>query len=683
MASSSSNIIVAVRVRPLSAKEKTRGAYACIVVQDGKQINVNDPDDKMGGIDYLRLDKTKDKAYAFDHAFETAITQQAVFEGTAQRVIPDVLRGCNACVFAYGATGSGKTYTMMGGGDSSPGVVLLTVDDIFARISEMSEEHAATVTMQYCEIYNEAIKDLLEPSNTALDVREAPGPRGTFVAGAAVVPVNSRAELEALIYKGNLYRTTEATNVNEVSSRSHAVLQLRFEMTPRFDPSAGTRCGKLSMIDLAGSERAAKTGNLGKRLTEGANINRSLLALANCINALADKTKRNGHVPYRDSKLTRLLKDSLGGHCKTVMITNVSPASDQFEETLNSLKYANRAKNIRTKEVTVMVTRPTPAVEQLAMVRELRDSFSGLAGGGGVPAALLAAAAAHAANRDGTPPAKRGPGANMLKRGSAHARSNNAEAARAAAAAHNDGPLRKTVNAIPLRTPIKSKDHHSNKPLVDRTPPRSAPGSRRPLTARNPENTPPQGRAPQHVPQTARAERPRTALSAADRYLNAPGSADDAGMDYMHPYPLEGGTPAAAAPSSADAAWAEAHAVLDRLEREAILDLQLELSGLLTERSHLLADRTSESVVEWRAQLAMAAGEPPPPPSIGADVTTSDGGHAERRAVRVCGRCMGECDAAGGGQSGTAGVEAAAYTDSGSDGRCQAEYLHVWPGADG
>ena len=293
MASSSSNIIVAVRVRPLSAKEKTRGAYACIVVQDGKQINVNDPDDKMGGIDYLRLDKTKDKAYAFDHAFETAITQQAVFEGTAQRVIPDVLRGCNACVFAYGATGSGKTYTMMGGGDSSPGVVLLTVDDIFARISEMSEEHA-TVTMQYCEIYNEAIKDLLEPSNTALDVREAPGPRGTFVAGAAVVPVNSRAELEALIYKGNLYRTTEATNVNEVSSRSHAVLQLRFEMTPRFDPSAGTRCGKLSMIDLAGSERAAKTGNLGKRLTEGANINRSLLALANCINALADKTKRNG-----------------------------------------------------------------------------------------------------------------------------------------------------------------------------------------------------------------------------------------------------------------------------------------------------------------------------------------------------------------------------------------------------
>ena len=168
-------------------------------------------------------------------------------------------------------------------------------------------------------------------------MREAPG-RGTFVAGAAIVPVGSRQELEALIYKGNLYRTTESTNVNEVSSRSHAVLQLRIEMTPRFEAGAPTKVGKLSMIDLAGSERAAKTGNAGKRLTEGANINRSLLALANCINALADKTKRLGHVPYRDSKLTRLLKDSLGGHCKTAMITNVSPASDQFEETLNSLK---------------------------------------------------------------------------------------------------------------------------------------------------------------------------------------------------------------------------------------------------------------------------------------------------------------------------------------------------------
>ena len=332
---------------------------------------------RSAGIDYLRLDRTKDKSYAFDHAFDERVTQREVFSGTAARVIPEVLRGANACVFAYGATGSGKTYTMMGApAEGAPGVVLLTMDALFEQAA-LDEEHSLSVSVQYVEIYNEVIQDLLEPSNAALDVREAPG-KGTRVAGASRVTVSSRAELEGLLYKGNLYRTTEATNVNEVSSRSHAVLTMHVETTQRFEERPATRCGKLSLIDLAGSERAAKTGNAGKRLNEGANINRSLLALANCINALADKTKRQGHVPYRDSKLTRLLKDSLGGACQTVMITNLSPASDTFDETLNSLKYANRAKNIRTKEMTVTVHRAPPVAEQLAMVRELRHSFGSL-----------------------------------------------------------------------------------------------------------------------------------------------------------------------------------------------------------------------------------------------------------------------------------------------------------------
>ena len=195
-------------------------------------------------------------------------------------------------------------------------------------------------------------------------MREAPG-KGTFVAGAANVEVTSREEVELLLEEGNAYRTTESTQLNMVSSRSHAVLQLRVHML-------GAQQGKLSLIDLAGSERASKTGvmarhsdmgaggtkNNNKRLTEGANINRSLLALANCISALADQAKRGGggastaHIPYRDSKLTRLLKDSLGGECRTLMIANVSPASDQFDETLNTLKYADRAKRIRTKDAT-------------------------------------------------------------------------------------------------------------------------------------------------------------------------------------------------------------------------------------------------------------------------------------------------------------------------------------------
>ena len=202
----------------------------------------------------------------FDHAFDHTVSQKAVFEGTAQKVVADVVRGGNATVFAYGATGSGKTYTMMGS-DDAPGLILQTSDQIFARAADASEDAAVSVTMQYVEIYNERIQDLLNAENSDLDVREAPG-RGTFVAGASTHTVSSRQELEAAIYRGNLYRTTEATNVNEVSSRSHAVLQLRFELTPRFEENGVTRIGKLSMIDLAGSERAKKTDNAGKRLTE-------------------------------------------------------------------------------------------------------------------------------------------------------------------------------------------------------------------------------------------------------------------------------------------------------------------------------------------------------------------------------------------------------------------------------
>ena len=413
MSKAGSNINVTVRVRPLSSKETGRSSWNCLAVQDGRQINVSDPDDKMGGTDYLRLDKTKDKSYAFDHAFGPESAQVELYEATAKSLVPEVISGCNACCFAYGATGSGKTYTMMGSSEA-PGVIPLAVEALFTQVEAASEEYLVTVKMQYVEIYNEQIKDLLEPEKTAkqgLDVREAPG-KGTFVAGAANMVVGSRKELEALMHKGNLYRTTEATNCNEVSSRSHAVLQLRVESQPRFEEGGKIRVGKLSMIDLAGSERATKTNNAGKRLVEGANINRSLLALANCINALADRTKKSGHIPYRDSKLTRLLKDSLGGSCRTLMITNVSPASDQFDETLNSLKYANRAKNIRTQEVTVQVHLPGPSpAEQLELVREMKRSLGSRDEAPGAPpgkAAKGGKKGGKGAPRRGSAPAENG-----------------------------------------------------------------------------------------------------------------------------------------------------------------------------------------------------------------------------------------------------------------------------------
>jgi hypothetical protein len=165
--------------------------------QDGRQINANDPDDKMGGLDYLRLDKTKDKSYAFDHAFDETAAQENIFDATTANLIPDVMRGSNATCFAYGATGSGKTHTMMGTPEL-PGVIPLTVDELFAHIRDAAEDYQVGVNMQYVEIYNESIKDLLEPArNQNLDVRESPKD-GTYVSGAASTAVSSRKELEAL-----------------------------------------------------------------------------------------------------------------------------------------------------------------------------------------------------------------------------------------------------------------------------------------------------------------------------------------------------------------------------------------------------------------------------------------------------------------------------------------------------
>ena len=390
------HITVAVRVRPLTQKEAGRGAFECLEVDEAADTVIcQDPDDKqvesLGGhkvTDYLRVDKTKDRSYTFDKAIGPGVSQGATFDMTTNALISDVLLGKNACCFAYGATGSGKTFTMTGSTEA-PGLIPHTVDALFKAASKVGDD--CTIQMQYVEIYNEQIKDLLNPEvGQALDVREAPG-RGTYVSGAANVDVTSRKEVEELLLAGNENRTTESTQLNMVSSRSHAVLQLRV----RFGGDRTTE-GKLSLIDLAGSERASKTGvmvnqhsikhggtqNNNKRLNEGANINRSLLALANCISTLADMARRGGHagsshVPYRDSKLTRLLKDSLGGACKTMMIANVSPASDQFDESLNTLKYADRAKRIRTKAAPSPRRRDAAKRRQFSpsrSARELRDA---------------------------------------------------------------------------------------------------------------------------------------------------------------------------------------------------------------------------------------------------------------------------------------------------------------------
>ena len=293
--------------------------------------------------------RAKDQTFGFDRVFDENATQGDVYEATTRNLLDSVLDGYNATVFAYGATGCGKTHTITGT-VQAPGVIFLTMQELFERIAERTDEKTTEVSLSYLEIYNETIRDLLVPggSKQSLMLREDAN-QAVSVAGLSSHRPQNVQEVMDMIVRGNEYRTMSPTEANATSSRSHAVLQINVAQKDRnADINEPHTMATLSIIDLAGSERASATKNRGERLQEGANINKSLLALGSCINALCDPKKRN-HVPYRNSKLTRLLKFSLGGNCKTVMIVCISPSSVHFDETQNTLRYANRAKNIQTK----------------------------------------------------------------------------------------------------------------------------------------------------------------------------------------------------------------------------------------------------------------------------------------------------------------------------------------------
>ncbi|XP_066836073.1 kinesin-like protein KIF19 isoform X3 [Anser cygnoides] len=272
-----------------------------------------------------------------------ALPQETVYRATTRGLVAGVLSGSNATVFAYGPTGCGKTHTMLGS-DGEPGVCARALGDLFQAIEDAGGDTEYEVSMSYLEIYNETLRDLLNPSLGYLELRE--DARGTVqVAGLTEVSATSAEEVVRLLARGNRRRRQEPTAANGTSSRSHAVLQVTVRQRHR---GTALRRGRLLMIDLAGSERAAQTQNRGQRMKEGAHINRSLLALGNCIEALSS-TRGSKYINYRDSKLTRLLKDSLGGKSRTVMIAHISPASTAFEESRSTLAYADRAKSIRTK----------------------------------------------------------------------------------------------------------------------------------------------------------------------------------------------------------------------------------------------------------------------------------------------------------------------------------------------
>ncbi|XP_006869668.1 PREDICTED: kinesin-like protein KIF19 [Chrysochloris asiatica] len=367
-------LMVALRVRPISVAELEEGATLIAHKVDEQMVVLMDPMEDPD--DILRVHRSREKSYLFDVAFDFTATQEMVYQATTKSLIEGVISGYNATVFAYGPTGCGKTYTMLGT-DHEPGIYARTLHDLFRAIEETSNDMEYEVSMSYMEIYNEMIRDLLNPALGYLELRE--DSKGVIqVAGITEVSTINAKEIMQLLMKGNRQRTQEPTAANQTSSRSHAVLQVAVRQRSRIkNILQEVRQGRLFMIDLAGSERASQTQNRGQRMKEGAHINRSLLALGNCINALSDRSS-NKYINYRDSKLTRLLKDSLGGNSRTVMIAHISPASSAFEESRNTLTYAGRAKNIKTRVRQNLLNVSYHIAQYTSIITDLRSEIQRL-----------------------------------------------------------------------------------------------------------------------------------------------------------------------------------------------------------------------------------------------------------------------------------------------------------------
>ena len=356
------SIKVAVRVRPFNTREKDNQSV-CIISMTENSTSIKD-------------DNGQDKTFTFDHSFwshdqyienedgylspepgSPYADQKIVFETLGKEILDNAWQGYNCCLFAYGQTGSGKSYSMVGYGQNK-GIVPISCEDIFNRIAANSDTSLHfEVEVSMLEIYNEKVQDLLMPPSkrppNGLKIRESKAV-GIFVEGLTKYPVQSYQEISDKMDEGYQNRTIGSTNMNATSSRAHTIVTVEFKQIQAIGSTKSEKLSKINLVDLAGSERAGSTGATGDRLKEGCNINKSLLVLGNVINTLADKAlgkKKDVLPPYRDSALTRILQNALGGNSKTVMICALSPASINYEETLSTLRYADRAKKIQNKAV--------------------------------------------------------------------------------------------------------------------------------------------------------------------------------------------------------------------------------------------------------------------------------------------------------------------------------------------
>ncbi|XP_062058717.1 kinesin-like protein KIF1A [Lepus europaeus] len=355
------SVKVAVRVRPFNSREMSRDSK-CIIQMAGSTTTIINP----------KQPKETPKSFSFDYSYWSHTSpedinyasQKQVYRDIGEEMLQHAFEGYNVCIFAYGQTGAGKSYTMMGKQEKDQqGIIPQLCEDLFSRINDTTNDNMSySVEVSYMEIYCERVRDLLNPKNKGnLRVREHPL-LGPYVEDLSKLAVTSYNDIQDLMDSGNKARTVAATNMNETSSRSHAVFNIIFTQK-RHDAETNItteKVSKISLVDLAGSERADSTGAKGTRLKEGANINKSLTTLGKVISALAEmdsgpnknkKKKKTDFIPYRDSVLTWLLRENLGGNSRTAMVAALSPADINYDETLSTLRYADRAKQIRCNAV--------------------------------------------------------------------------------------------------------------------------------------------------------------------------------------------------------------------------------------------------------------------------------------------------------------------------------------------
>ncbi|EFC42316.1 kinesin-7 [Naegleria gruberi] len=386
--SSSDSIKVCVRVRPLNEKERLKNSQSVwrttnntTIYSVSSQVNSNNNNNSNGnssnnnnnigsssggnlGINSNMMipmvPSSSDVSYTFDHVYDQNSTTDCIYNDMCKHIVTSSVRGYNGTIFAYGQTSSGKTFTMKGTREIH-GIIPLSIKDVFTTISQ-TQSRRFQIRVSYLEIYNEVIKDLLDPENQNLKIREDfVNGKGVYVSGAKEEEVACMEDMLKLMEKGEHYRHFGNTAMNDQSSRSHTIFRIMIESIDGsiakqmveeedfdiYTTNSEVLFSTLNLVDLAGSERVLYTQAQGDRLREGGHINKSLLTLGNVIAKLSEGN--SSHIPYRDSKLTRILSNSLGGNSKTAIICTITPASQHFEETHSTLKFANRAKSINNQ----------------------------------------------------------------------------------------------------------------------------------------------------------------------------------------------------------------------------------------------------------------------------------------------------------------------------------------------